>query len=185
MNEASSSARLAGNIGRQSKLRAGESGARGGIEPIPARLRSAMSRSGACRPVAADWPRVARPIAPPVGMRRSAIPDPPRRHLAVPRQSDQSQGTGLPVRQRAEARGGRLVLAGNAGRARPHRGRGCTVRRRRTGLERRRPPAGAVVPHQCRSGGDRRPRASDPRRARHADLRAHALHPGACRRRRP
>ena len=37
----------------------------------------------------------------------------------------------------------------------------------------------AVVPHQRRSGGDRGSRPSDPRRARRADLRADALHPGA------
>ena len=43
------------------------------------------------------------------GMRRPAVPDPPRRHLAVSRQPDQPQGTGLPVRQRAAARGGRVA----------------------------------------------------------------------------
>ena len=50
------------------------------------------------------------------------------------------------------------LLAGDPGRARPHRGRGRAVRRRRAGLDGRWPAADAVVPHQCGPGGDRRVR---------------------------
>ena len=51
---------------------------------------------------------------------------------------DQPEGTGLPVLQRAAARGGRQLLAANPGRARPHRGGGRAVRRGGAGLDRRR-----------------------------------------------
>ena len=58
------------------------------------------------------WPPPCRRIRPrrgaPGRMRGPAVPDPARRHLAVSRQSDRPEGTRVPVRQRAEARGRRL-----------------------------------------------------------------------------
>ena len=114
-------------------------------------------------------------------MRRPALPDPPRRHLAVSRQPDRAEGTGLPVRLRA-----------------------ASARRTAASGWRRRPSAGASRSRTCRSSPSRldwcgcgrnqsltfrtnvdklitrRARASDPRRARHPDLRADAVPASAC-----
>ena len=135
------------------------------------------------RAAAAAVPRLvanaaAAPRRAPGRVRRPAVPDQARRHLAVSRQPDRPPRAGLPVQQRAQARGGRLVLAGNAGRARPDRGRGRALARRRAGLDRRRAAArccrSAPMWTRWSTAGPEHPIRV---RARPADLRADALHP--------
>ncbi len=83
-------------------------------------------------------------------LRQPAVPDPPGRELALPGQPDRAEGAGVPVRERAQARGGRLLLARDAGRAGPDRGGGRAVRRGGARLDGQRARAAAFVPDQYR-----------------------------------